>query len=108
MGCSKSFVTGSPFKVMGVMRWATLGCSGVALSRFSNESCCVPPPLVSVGTEAPSDYARQEGFQQKGVLLGNNREFLKQRFLGGVSVCSFSVCFLIVKPKTFQFSETDN
>lgn len=114
MGCVKSFVTGSPFKVMGMMSWTlgnALDCLGVHWHCFiplSSENHCVPPPSALVGTEAPSDDARLEGFQQKGVLLGNNREFLKQRFWGGVSIFNFSVCFLIVKPKTFQFSETDN
>lgn len=114
MGRVKSFVTGSPFKVMGAMGWTLgdaldhLGLQWGCLIPLRNESCCVPPASVSMGTEAPSDYARLEGFQPKGVLLGNNREFLKQRVLGGVSIFNFSVCFLIVKPKTFQFSETDN
>ena len=68
------------------------------LHPFSAESCCFLllclPPL--------------DALQQKGVLLENNREVLKQGCLGGVSAFSFSVCFLIVKPKAFQFSETDH
>lgn len=71
------------------MCWTTLGDVldhlGMQWGCFiplGNESHQVPPPSAPVKTEAPSDCARLEGFQQKGVLLGNNREFLKLRVFG--------------------------
>lgn len=89
---------------MGTMSWTlgnALDCLGLHWRCFmplSSENQCVPPPSALVGTEAPSDDARLEGFQQKGVLLGNNRELFKKkaevlgRSLYIQFFCLFSYC----------------
>lgn len=83
------------------MSWTlgnALDCLGLHWRCFiplSSENQCVPPPSALVGTEAPSDDARLEGFQQKGVLLGNNRELFKKKSRGFGEESLYSI-FLFV------------